>query len=84
MDAEADDLPEGVDLFDTAEEAALSGWLSTPSANARVTQVQPTDRFDGVYVTVQTDGHPGFHDRDIVSCARSSNGQWWDAGSTGA
>ena len=83
MSASDDDSSE-VDLFDSPEDAALSGWVSTPSAHAHVIEVQPTDRFDGVYVIVQTDAPAGFHDRDIVSCARASNGKWWDAGSTGA
>lgn len=76
--------PPGVDLFNTPEEAALSGWQSTPAANARVVAVEPTDDFDGCYVTVQTDGHPGFHDHDIASVVRAPNGKWWTAGSTGA
>jgi hypothetical protein len=84
MGAADDDPPAAVELFDTPEVAALSGWASTPAAHARVIEVRPTDAFDGVYVIVQTDGPPGFHDRDIASCVRTSNGKWWEAGSTGA
>jgi hypothetical protein len=84
MDAPGDDPPVGVELFDTAEEAALSGWASTPSAHARVVEVRPTTDFHGAYVVVQTDGHPGFHDRDIASCVRASNRKWWENGSTDA
>jgi hypothetical protein len=84
VNADAQDAPAGVELFDTPEEAALHGWASTPTANARVIEVRETDAFDGVYVVVQTDGHPGFHDRDIASCVRAPNNKWWEGGSTGA
>lgn len=74
--------PPGTELFDSPEAAALSGWRSTPGARARVVAVEPTDNFDGVYVTVQTAGHPGY-DRDTSSCVRAPNGQWWENGSSG-
>lgn len=74
----------GVELFDSPEEAALAGWRSTPTARARVVGVEPSGNFDGVYVTVFTDGHPGFHDRDISSCLRAPHGKWWEGGSSGA
>jgi hypothetical protein len=72
-----------MELFDSPEEAALSGWRSTSSAHARVVAVVPSEDFDGVYVTVQTDGHAGFHDRDIASIIRAPNEKWWASGSTG-
>jgi hypothetical protein len=84
MDADDDDPPAGVGLFDTPEEAALSGWGSTPAAHARAVEVRPSADFDGAYVVVQTDGPAGFHDRDIVSCGRSSDGRWSVSGSTSA
>ncbi len=84
MTREADAAPSGVELFDTPEEAALAGWRSTPSAHAQVIGIEPSEHFDGVYVTVRTDGHPGFHDRDISSCVRAPYGKWWEGGSAGA
>lgn len=81
---EANSPPAGVELFDSPEKAALAGWRSTPSARACVVAVQPSQEFDGVYVTVATDGHPGFHDRDISMCVRAPNGKWWESGSAGA
>ena len=53
MTREADPAPAGVKLFDSPEEAALAGWRSTPAAHARVEGVEPSEIFDGVYVTVQ-------------------------------
>ena len=70
-------------LFDSAEAAALSGWESTPSAHARVIGVEPGDKFDGVYVTIQVDGRPDFHDREVTACVRVPDGRWsptWSAG----
>lgn len=81
--AEADTPPSGAELFDSPELAALTGWRLVPAACARVVAVEPSDYFDGVYVTVQTDGHPGY-DRDISSCVRAPDGQWWENGSVGA
>jgi hypothetical protein len=49
-----------------------------------VLAVEIADDFDGAYVTVQTDGHPGFHDRDIASVVREPNGKWREVGSTGS
>jgi hypothetical protein len=83
MGTEPDAAPEGVDLFDTPEEAAMSDWVSTPSAGAQVIEVRQTDDFDGVYVVVQTAGHPGFYDLDTASCVRAPGGKWWFAGSSG-
>jgi hypothetical protein len=73
-------------LYDTPEEAALAGWAETPSAQARVVDVQPFDQgaVKGVYVTIQTDGHPHFHDQDIASCVQAPNGKWFENGSTGS
>jgi hypothetical protein len=31
----------------------------------------------GMYVTVQTNGHPHFHDQDIASCVWAPNGKWF-------
>ena len=84
MTREAHPPPLGVELFDSPAEAALSGWRSTPAAHARVIAVVPSEHFDGVYVTVRTDGRPGFHDRDISACVRAPNGKWWESGSAGA
>lgn len=74
----------GLELFDTPEEAALAGWRSTPSAPARVVAVVPATEFVGAYVTVQTDGQPGFHDRDISTCVQTPDGRWLEVGSAGA
>jgi hypothetical protein len=81
---EADSSPLDVELFDSAEAATLAGWRSTPSARARIVAVRPSESFDGVYVTIATDGHPGFHDRDISTCVRAPNGKWYESGSAGA
>lgn len=78
------DPHEGLETFGTPEEAALAGWRSTPAARARVVEVTPATGFVGVYVTVQLDGHPGFHDRDISSCVQAPDGRWLEVGSAGA
>jgi hypothetical protein len=86
MSYEADPAPEDVELFDSPEAAALSGWRSTPAAHARVIAVEAADSFDGVYVTVQTDvdnGHRGFYDIDTSNCVRAPQGKWWENGSSG-
>ncbi|HEU5005394.1 MAG TPA: hypothetical protein VFT67_00400 [Jatrophihabitantaceae bacterium] len=83
MSERSQGLPEGVELFDTPEEAALAGWRSTPAAHARVIAVEPIEDFDGVYVTVQTDGHPDSHDRDIAACVRTLDGRWYATSSSG-
>ncbi|MBN9608866.1 MAG: hypothetical protein BGO26_12325 [Actinobacteria bacterium 69-20] len=75
---------EGFETFGTPEDAALAGSRSTPAARARVVEVAPATEFVGAYVTVQTDGHPGFHDRDISSCVQTPDGRWFEAGSAGA
>jgi hypothetical protein len=80
----AADPHEGLETFGTPEEAALAGWRSTPTAHARVVEVTPATGFVGVYVTVQLDGHPGFHDRDISSCVQAPDGRWLEVGSAGA
>lgn len=69
-------------LFDTPEQAALAGWAHTPSAHARVADVQRRSD-DEVLVIVQLDGTPGFHDRDACVCVRHENGKWQCTGSTG-
>ena len=74
------DRYEGLETFGTPEEAALAGWRSTPAAHAWVVEIAPATEFAGVYVTVQTDGHPGFHDRDISSCVRTRDGRWFEVG----
>lgn len=78
------DRYQGFETFSTPEEAALAGWRSTPAAHARVVEVTPATEFAGMYMTVQTDGHPGFHDRDISSCVQTPDGRWFEAGSAGA
>lgn len=78
------DRYEGFETFGTPEEAALAGWRFTPTTHARVVGVAPATEFVGVYVTVQTDGHPGFHDRDISSCVQTPDGRWFEVGSAGA
>jgi hypothetical protein len=82
--SDADNPPDGVELFDSPEEAALASWRSTPAAGARVVAVEPSPHFDGVYVTVQTDGHTGHHNRDIASIVRAPSGKWWTSGSSSA
>jgi hypothetical protein len=77
------DADPDTEMFDAPEDAALAGWRSTPSAHARVIRVEEADAFDGLYVTVETDGHPGFHDTDIASVIRTPDGKWWLGGSTG-
>ena len=77
------DPPAGTSLFDTPEEAALDGWRSTPAARARVISVEPSPNGDGLWVTVQTDGHPGFHDRDISCCSQAADGRWFETASFG-
>jgi len=78
------DPPPGIELFDTPEQAALAGWRSTPGARARVIGVRQGKEPRIVFVTVRTDGHPGFHDRDISTCLQAPNGQWWESASAGA
>ncbi|MET0863960.1 MAG: hypothetical protein ABWZ98_06460 [Nakamurella sp.] len=80
---ELGDPPIGIRLFDTPQEAALDGWRTTPAAHPLVIAVQLGPSADRVYVTIQTDGHPGFHDRDISLCGRTSDGKWWEIGSFG-
>lgn len=84
MHPEPREAPPGVEMFDTPEEAALASWRSTPAANARVVGIEPMPDFDGVFVTVQTDGHPGFHDRDMACVVRTPDGKWWESASFGA
>ncbi len=84
MPPEADDSFGGGELIDSPEEAALSGWRSTPSAHARVIDVAPGDGFDGVWVTVQIDGYSGVVDVDTSVCVRAPNGKWYENGSSGA
>ena len=69
-------------LFDTPEQAALASWAHTPSAHARVAEVQRRSD-DEVVVIVQLDGAPGFHDRDACVCVRHESRKWHCAGSTG-
>lgn len=52
--------------------------------HARIVEVTPATEFVGVYVTVQIDGHPGFHDRDISSCVQVPEGRWLEVGSADA
>jgi len=84
MSPDAVDPSIGQELFNSPEEAALAGWRSTPRARAQVISVEPGRSADHVYVTIRTDGHPGFHDRDISEFLRASNGMWWETGSYGA
>lgn len=65
-------------LFDTPEEAALDGWRSYPAARAHVISVEPSPNADdALWVTVQTDGHPGHHDQDINNCVQAPDGRWF-------
>ena len=82
MTRDWDDALACVEVFDTAEEAALAGWRSTPAAHPHVIDVQPADQFDGVYVTVGTD-NPRFDHVDISVCVRVGNGKWVETGSSG-
>jgi hypothetical protein len=76
------DVPEGVVLFDTAEEAALSGWAKTPGANATVVRVEAAEP-GAVWVVLQLAATPGIHDQDVVTCCQTPTGQWWSSGSSG-
>jgi len=78
------DAPEGASVFDSPEEAALSQWAGTPNARAAVVDVRPAADDGAVWVTIQTDGAPGFHDQDVVTCMQTAEGRWWAGGSTGA
>ena len=78
------DAPEGVPLFDSPEKAALSQWADTASAHAVVVDVRLAADEGAVWVTVQLDGAPGFHDQDIVTCIKTADDRWWAGGSTGA
>lgn len=62
----------------------LAGWKTSSSAPARVIAVEPSAHFDGLWVTVQTDGHPGFHDRDIANCMQAPDGRCFSIGSAGS
>jgi hypothetical protein len=79
-----EDFLAGLELFDSPEAAALSGWRSTPSAHARVIDVAPGDGFEGVWVTMQIDGYSGVVDVDTAVCVRAPNGKWYENGSSGA
>lgn len=78
------DVPDGVRLFDSAEEAALAEWAHTPAAGAAVVEVRPSVDVTAVWVVVQLGDPTGFHDQDIVTCVQTPEGQWWASGSTGA
>jgi hypothetical protein len=78
------DVPEGVTLFETAEEAALADWAATPAAQARVVEVRPSDNATALWVVLQLGAPTGFHDQDIVTCVRRRDGRWWTSASTGA
>src|SRR5205823_8515716 len=78
------DAPDGVPLFDSPDEAALSQWAGTPRARAVVVDVSPAADDGAVWVTIQLDGAPGFHDQDIVTCMETAEGRWWAGGSTGS
>ena len=78
------DVPDGVTLFDTAEEAALAEWAHTPAAHARVVEVRPSVDATAVWVVLQLGEPTGFHDQDIVTCVCTPEGRWWTSGSTGA
>jgi hypothetical protein len=76
--------PDGADLFEAPEQAALSGWRDTPSAGARVVHVGPAQDPGAVYVYVQLEADPpGYYDQDIVTCRRTPDGKWFESGSTG-
>jgi hypothetical protein len=76
--------PDGPELFETPEQAALSGWRDTPSAGARVVHVGPAQEPGAVYVYVQLEADPpGYCDQDIVTCSRTAGGRWFESGSTG-
>lgn len=79
-----EDFVAGLELFDSPEEAALSGWRSTPSAHALVIAVAPGGGFEGVWVTVQIDGYSGVVDVDTAVCVKAPNGKWYENGSSGA
>lgn len=76
--------PDGARLFQTPEDAALSGWRETPSARARVVHVGPAQDPGAVYVYVQLEADSaGYCDQDIVTCCRTAEGMWFESGSTG-
>lgn len=78
------DAPEGVPLFDSPSEAALSQWANTPNAHATVVEVKPAADEGAVWVVVQLDAATGLNDQDIVTCMKTANGRWWAGSSTGA
>jgi hypothetical protein len=45
-------------LFDSPEEAALAGWISTPGAGATVVEVRRADDEDVRWVVVQLAAQP--------------------------
>lgn len=80
-----DEVPAGVTLFDTPEEAALAEWAHTPAAGARVVEVGAGAEPNAVWVVLQLgEEASGFHDQDIVTCVRTPDGRWCSNGSTGA
>jgi hypothetical protein len=78
------DVPEGVTLFDTAEEAALAEWAHTPAARATVVEIRPSVDATAVWVVLQLGEPTGYQDQDIVTCVRTPEGRWWTNGSSGA
>lgn len=78
------EVPEGVTLFDAAEEAALAEWAHTPAANATVVEVRPSVDATAVWVVLQLGEPTGSYDQDIVTCVRTPEGRWWTSGSSGA
>ena len=70
-------------MFATPEEAALSQWAHAPSAMARVKEVGAGADEGVVWVSLQVDGTPGFHDLDIINCMQTPDGRWWAGSSTG-
>jgi hypothetical protein len=78
------EAPDGIAVFVTPEEAALSQWANVPSAQARVAEVRPAADEGVVWVSLQLDGTPGFHDLDVINCMQTADGRWWAGSSTGA
>ncbi|MBV9870121.1 MAG: hypothetical protein JO214_05820 [Frankiaceae bacterium] len=62
------------DLFDTPEEAALSGWAETPSAQAKVVEVDIHG--DRATVIIEVAASRSDMKRERNYCHRSPDGRW--------
>jgi hypothetical protein len=79
-------LPRDIDvdddeLFDSPEEAALSTWVSTPSAHARVISISIEG--DEATVMIKTDSDHDDYNTERNWCTRERDGKWFASGSTG-